>query len=143
MAVAKQLNGVVFVPTDFVQVLSGNQNKRCGSIGDLRAIGHLQWLRHMRILVRHLRCRIQSQIGVAHLCHRIQLSMRVIFPRYQRQVRFGRTVFVDINLRDAAEQFREHEIAILRFFIVVIGSCAKHVGTVECRHRLLLFRANN
>src|SRR5207247_194172 len=81
---------------------------------------------------------IGSEIGIAHLRERIQLCVRIIFPRDSSQVCFGRAVFLDVNLCDASEQFWEHEIAILRLFVVIIGCRAEHIGPVEGRHRFLL-----
>ena len=69
--------------------------------------------------------------------------MRVIFPCHSSQVCFGRAVFLDVNLCDASEQFWEHEIAILRLFVVIIGCRAEHIGPVEGRHRFLLLRTND
>ena len=97
----------------------------------------------MRVFVRDLRCGIERKIGVTHLRQRIQLGMSVVFPSDLCEIRFGCAVFLDVNLRDAPEQFREHEIAILGLFIVIIGSRAEHIGAIERRHRLLLFRSDH
>ena len=67
--------------------------------------------------------------------------MRVVFPRYQRQVRFSPPVLIDVNLCDAAEQLWEHEITVFRLLVMIIGSRSKHIGAVQRRHGLLLFRA--
>src|SRR6059036_3382865 len=57
---------------------------------------------------------------------------------------FGRiAIFLNVNLCDAPEQFRKHEIAVLRLFVVIIGSRTEHIRSIERRHCLLLFRANN
>ena len=71
--------------------------------------------------VGHLRSAIERKIGIAHLCERIQLGVRIIFPRHLSKVTFTRPVLLDVNLCNAPEQLREHEIAVLGFFIVVIG----------------------
>jgi hypothetical protein len=97
----------------------------------------------VRVLIGNLGCRIESEISVAHLGEWIQFRVRIIFPCHQGEVRFGRAVFLDINLCDAPEQLREHKIAVLRLFIVIVGSRAEDVRTIERRHRFLLFRAND
>ena len=69
--------------------------------------------------------------------------MGVIFPCDSSQVRFGRAIFLNVNLRDPPEQFREHEIAVLRLFIVIIGSRAENIRPIKGRHRFLLFRTDD
>ena len=90
-----------------------------------------------------MRSAIEREIGIAHLCQRIEFRVRVVFPRHLREVFFARAVLVDVNLCDPPEQFREHKIAVLRFFIVIIGRRAEDVGAVERRHGFLLFRADH
>ena len=69
--------------------------------------------------------------------------MRVVFPRHLREICFARAVLVDVNLRDASEQFRKHEVAVFRFLVVIIGGRSEHIGAIKRRHCLLLLRSDN
>ena len=89
-----------------------------------------------------MRSTIESQIGVAHLRERVQFGVRVILPRDLGELGFACAVLIDVNLRDAPEQFREHEIAVFRFLVVIISGGTEDVRTIERRHCFLLFRAN-
>src|SRR6059058_3811650 len=141
MTVTEQSGGFAPVAADLVKIPSGNENNRCRTIGDLGTIGDFKRRSDAWIFIRNLRCAIEGEISITHLRKRIQLGVRIIFPCDQRQICLGSAVFLDVNLRDPTEQFREHEIAVLRFFIVIIGSSAEHIRSIKRRHRLLLFRA--
>ena len=68
--------------------------------------------------------------------------MRVILVRDPRELVRICAIFLDVDLRNASEQLREHEIAVFRLFEVIISGRAEHVAAVERRHRFLLFRAD-
>ena len=57
--------------------------------------------------------------------------MRIVFVGDPRQVFFGSAILFDVNLRDAPEQFRKHEIAVFRPLDLEIGRGAKNVDS-EC-----------
>ena len=126
-----------------LQKLFRNQHQRGPAIGDLRAVRYLQWRRDARVLLRDLRRVIIGQIGIAHLGERIQAGVRVIFVGDPVEGVAGSSVFLHVNLRDFPEQLREHEVAVLRSFEMVIRRRAEDIASIEGGHRLLLFRADN
>ena len=69
--------------------------------------------------------------------------MRVILVGHLRQRVLGDSIFIDVNLRNFAKQLREHEVAVFRLLNVIIRRSAKNIGTIQGRHRLLLFGAND
>ena len=69
--------------------------------------------------------------------------MRVILIRDLRQCILGDAIFIDVNLRNFAEQFREHEVTVFRSLNVIIRRGAKNIGAVKGRHRFLLFHTND
>ena len=143
MTKPEQARRLLFVPADLLQIFSRDEHNRRRAISDLRAIGNFQRRRDARILVRNLRGTIECQIGIAHLRKRIQFRMGVVFPGDCRQVRLFGAILVDVNLCNAPEKLREHEIAIFGFFVVIIGGRAENIRAIERRHRLLLLCANH
>jgi len=63
----------------------------------------------------------------AHLRERIQTRVRIVLIGNGGEVVRCGAIFVDIDLGDAPEQFREHEIAVLRFLDVIISRRAQNV----------------
>ena len=47
------------------------------------------------------------------------------------------------EVRDAAKQFRKHEIAVLRFLDVIISGRTENIRAIQGRHRLLLLCTNH
>ena len=64
--------------------------------------------------------------------------MRIVFVSNPGELLLGGAIFLDINLRDASEQLREHKVAILRPLDVEISGSTEHVRSITRRHRLLL-----
>ncbi len=109
----------------------------------MRAIRNFQWRRDAWILVGNLRSAIERQIGIPHLRERIEFRVRVVFPGDRRQVRLFGAILIHVNLRDLSEKLWEHEIAVLRFLVVIIGGRAENIRAIERRHCFLLLRAND
>ena len=86
---------------------------------------------------------IVGQIGFAHLRHRVQARVRVVLVGDRGEVVGRGAIFLDVDLRDPPEQFREHEVAVFRLLDVIIRRRAKNIGAIQRRHRLLLFRADD